>query len=1267
MRTKFLFLIFTWLIAISAYSQIDEQDIDGTKLFANAVAIDGDYAVVGNMAQTGTFMGGVYQGAGMVSIFKRLPNGNWIHFQDIDEPTYFGYDNNPAQAIGKYYGCSVDIDGENIIVGAYDYDSDMEGNIGPDGMAFIYSYDNVQDVFVKVATLAPEVAVLNEFGWSVAISGDWAVVGDPSERHPLPAGGDDRDNIGCAHIYHFDGAFWNHHEKLVASNGWGSPDGGGIGGGDEFGYSVAIDGDIIAVGAPNQGIGTGAAHGAVYTYEWDGANWNETFLTAAIPVQNSRFGSSVGVSGNYMVAGAPGQTGGALNGSISLFHNDGNWGAGSLQSATDSQVGNMFGCSVSMTANQIVVGAYGYANETGKAYVYDYHNGMFETRIQALDIEMGDKFGYSCSITNNYLIIGSPNTERNPMDPLPEGTAYFYSMGVAFGGLWTGAADTDWGNPNNWQDNNVPNGLTDVLIDGLAPNQPLIDNMIANCKNLTIDVGATVTISLGDGMLNVNGNLNNLGQILNVAKSQNNEVSLRVLGVTTFSGAGQQDIPGGSYQEFHFDCGANSNITGDVIINDDFYHDNNFKLNIGVHTLSLGGQIWGTQRKIIFDETSSLELFGERDADFIIPGNIYDLNHLTINIPGNEAVFINTMFITVHGQISLIDGDVYLGFNSDVTLTLYNPIIEGAGQLLVNPYGGKSGLIVMDNDKDDDEFYIPSTLSELSTFWVSRTAPTLLSSNLQVNDLYALYTATFDVNGYEVVLDPDADMWIGGDAEINEDMIGEDAVIDEIVIDSGNPTFDFDAEIDGDFSIGAGAGQVNISAGRCITVNGTTTIGANLVLHSDATGSACFIDNGPLVYPSKSDANIIVESYVPSKDEWHYISSPVKNANAEPFAGCYLNAYDPDQELWIPFTNLSQPLNSMQGYSMKMPSNLGSEKIEFSGELHTARTSAMDIELSNGGDAYNLVGNPFPSTIDWDNANWTKTNLANAIYIWNPGTGSYTSYVNGAGVNGGTNLIPAMQGFFVEATGANPSLQIDNNDVRVTNQASFLKSEENIQNQLKIQLANNSGVDEVMIRFLEGATPEFDAEFDARKLFGKNSLAQVYIENSNDEKQAIQTFNSIKETDLVQLGLQIEEPGEYELSFNLQNSFTEYVYIVLEDKKTNDFISLQNQTTYNFQYDSEEENKRFVLHFKDVTGLDELNEADVKVYYSQNQIYIQNLSENNYDEMQLYNLAGQLIKSEELDQQSIHFINANALSNGSYIIQLVGEKNTLKRKIVINQ
>ncbi|NOR88122.1 MAG: hypothetical protein GQ527_10970, partial [Bacteroidales bacterium] len=681
---KKMYAIFMILLGMNVFAQIDEQSFDGTEQFGNAVATDGDWVVVGNMWHIGQLAGSDYPNAGMISIYKILPNGNWELLHNIDEPTYFAYDNDPNSNIGMYYGCSVDISGDNIIVGAYGYDSDMEGDIGPDGMAFIYSYDAGSDMFLKVATLAPEIRVENSFGWSVAISGDWAVVGDPSEQHPIDGEVDDRKNIGCAHVYEKVGGVWGHHTKLIASDGWGPNDlANSVG--DYFGYAVDADGDAIVIGAIHYGVEFGAASGAAYIYEWTGAAWDESILQPMMPEVNSNFGSSVGILGNYMVAGAPAAS---SEGFVSVFQDTGLWGGGNTHFSSDTEAGDMFGASVSLSTDYLAVGSYGLDNETGKVYLYEYANGMMETSLQASDIEMGDEFGYSCNISDDNLIIGSHKTERDAGDVGREGTAYFYSMAVAFGGEWSGAVSTDWGDPNNWADINVPNGATDVIIDALPANQPFIDNMIANCKNLTIEAGAVLSYRAGTGILNVNGNLNNAGEIIEIAKSEKASQFITVLGTTLFNGAGRQDIPGGSYQEFTFDAGDDSFITGDVTFNGDYDHDSSDDLDVGANTLTVGGFLWGNSNRIYFSAQSSLTIINDRVIDLDLPAYIYDLYDFTINVPGNHHVIMEGS-IEVHNQLNLLDGDLYMGAGPTIsTLELHNPINIVDGRLLPHKFGG---------------------------------------------------------------------------------------------------------------------------------------------------------------------------------------------------------------------------------------------------------------------------------------------------------------------------------------------------------------------------------------------------------------------------------------------------------------------------------------------------------------------------------------------------------------------------------------------------
>ena len=75
-------------------------------------------------------------------------------------------------------------------------------------------------------------------------------------------------------------------------------------------------------------------------------------------------------------------------------------------------------------------------------------------------------------------------------------------------------------------------------------------------------------------------------------------------------------------------------------------------------------------------------------------------------------------------------------------------------------------------------------------------------------------------------------------------------------------------------------------------------------------------------------------------------------------------------------------------------------------------------------DGWCFIGNPYASTIDWDAAGWTKTNMANATYIQDPDTQGYATYIAGAGANGGSRFIASQQSFWVQATGVSPELII---------------------------------------------------------------------------------------------------------------------------------------------------------------------------------------------------------------------------------------------------
>jgi hypothetical protein len=230
---KTLFVITVVFLSTTLYADWDiEQKLtpsDATEddHFGNSVSIDGDYAVIGAVwdDENGYASGSAY-------IFHR--NGtNWI------EQTKITASNGSTE---DRFGHSVSISGDYAIVGAPYYDDIVENT----GEAYIFHRNGTN--WTQQARLAvSDVAEEDLFGWSVSISGDYAVVGAVDAD-------DNGSASGCAYVFHRNGTSWILQEKLIASDGerW-----------DNFGQSVAISGDYLVIGAhwdDNDGIRSGSAY-----------------------------------------------------------------------------------------------------------------------------------------------------------------------------------------------------------------------------------------------------------------------------------------------------------------------------------------------------------------------------------------------------------------------------------------------------------------------------------------------------------------------------------------------------------------------------------------------------------------------------------------------------------------------------------------------------------------------------------------------------------------------------------------------------------------------------------------------------------------------------------------------------------------------------------------------------------------------------------------------------------------------------------------------
>ncbi len=221
----------------------------------------------------------------------------------------------------------------------------------------------------------------------------------------------------------FNGTHWVYFQSSVESNVVPPTEVQALDGsvGDEFGNSIAMDGNYAAIGAHLDNIGNVLNQGSVYIFFFNGANWvQQAKLIASDGAANDNFGSSVSISGDYVVVGADGDNVGANSnqGSAYIFLRSGNnWTQQAKITAANGAASDNFGCSAGISGSYIVVGAksddIGANTNEGSAYFF-VRNGVSWTQQDNRVAPFGatdDAFGSAVSISGNYAVVGTPNDD----------------------------------------------------------------------------------------------------------------------------------------------------------------------------------------------------------------------------------------------------------------------------------------------------------------------------------------------------------------------------------------------------------------------------------------------------------------------------------------------------------------------------------------------------------------------------------------------------------------------------------------------------------------------------------------------------------------------------------------------------------------------------------------------------------------------------------------------------------------------------------------
>lgn len=310
---------------------------------------------------------------------------------------------------GDQYGYSVSISGDALIVGAL-FD-DANGDFS--GSAYI-SRRNGSSWTEEQKLSSSDGASGDLFGTSVSIRGDVAVVGAPMDD-------DQGTSSGSAYVFRRSGGVWMEEQKLVASDG---------GFNDRFGETVDVSDDLAVVGSPGDDD-NGSDSGAVYVYRWDGVTWvEEQKLLDFSGASGDRLGSSVAVSGDFAIGGAPGDDdSGSDSGSASVYRWDGaSWTQEQKILATGGAVLDRFGISVDIDAGRAIIGADlddDNGSGSGSAFIYRRQNLTWveEQKLLASDGVAQDAFGTSVSLHDTTAVVGANLDDDNASD---SGSAYVY-------------------------------------------------------------------------------------------------------------------------------------------------------------------------------------------------------------------------------------------------------------------------------------------------------------------------------------------------------------------------------------------------------------------------------------------------------------------------------------------------------------------------------------------------------------------------------------------------------------------------------------------------------------------------------------------------------------------------------------------------------------------------------------------------------------------------------------------------------------------------
>jgi hypothetical protein len=388
------------------------------------------------------------------------------------------------------------------------------------------------------------------------------------------------------------------------------------------------------------------------------------------------------------------------------------------------------------------------------------------------------------------------------------------------------------------------------------------------------------------------------------------------------------------------------------------------------------------------------------------------------------------------------------------------------------------------------------------------------------------------------------------------------------------------------------------------------------------------------------------------------------------FEDDFLQYYTEGDYLYTEIVSTTSPLSKMQGYALWSVSGAATTEL-FSGTTNSASQSiafTLTDFPDDSKEGWNLVGNPYPSVLDWD-AVTIPAHLNGAIWLFDPtlgASGEYRYYISGGGAaNTSTQYIPSGQGFFIRANGGSGSLAVDNT-VRVHGGQNFYKeSQANSGQMLVIEATGNNITTQTAIRFIPEATENIDRLYDVNKIIGSSEDVPIVYTKCKMQNMAINTYPTIAGHETIPLYFEAGIDGTYTFNAREMESINIDIPIYLEDISLNYFQNLRTNPEYSFEYTTAQL-RNFNIHFKDATGIENIDNMDIQCFLANHvlQVNFQNnefVNQSSPAIISIYNISGELLNTIQTGRlrNEIPFYASPSI----YLVKITTERGVLTKKV----